>query len=1722
MNTDYLHFGTKIIPSTKPSTGISMSWVFLFVCLFSFSPKAFAQISILKDWTSLYNSTTTTTALQTVNYTVPVGSNTSRVLVIAIATSRETTGSRTVTLTYGGRSFSSVQGDILSNERQHTQLYILVEADLDAATNSNLVFSVSGGTTILTNVFAAVFDGVDQTTPTPYAKSFANTNTSNPIFGTALSINAYDQAVVVVSSLRMNQTNPRTIEYATDWTMAAEQSLSGTHSVTNGVANRSVPTVNTTDFCSTTFSGRSLASMNAMTLKVAAPIITSLSTSSGCEGSQITINGTNFGTVTAADVKIGGTPVTSIVSNTNTQIVAVVGTGTSGLVTVSKLWGTATSASSFTVNTAPTVTLTASQTTVDSGGNVTLTASTNQNTVLLYEGFNDETNTWTNTNNSTGANPENAAWSLRPNGYTYAYPGYPENVFNSNDNSQFYLSNSSEQDNNSTTATLLQSPSLNSTGYTSLSLEFYQYNLDFDATDFALVQVSTNGIDWTTLSTTTTTQGQQNNFLKTTINLDAYINQTSLYIRFKYDAQFDWFWAIDNVTISGYKSATYSWTALPSGTAGLPTDAGTALTSNNSIVAKPVFSTDYNVTATNTTTGCTGTAQVRVTVLTPTITSLSSTSGCIGSSITINGTNLSGATAATVTIGGTAVSSITAISATQIVAVIGSGTTGKVAVTNPGGTAISTSDFIVNPTVTINVFSPTTSTRCQGAGIVTTTTTANNSSGITYSLDGISASFPGNSINSSTGAVTYAANWTGTTRIMASAAGCNGPATTTHQVTVSSFPTITTQPINQLDCEGSIVTFNVVASGTSLSYVWQRKLPTDTGFTTIPVETNVSYPTPDKIRLQNIGSTLSLDGTQYRVIVSNSSSCSVTSNPAVLSVNEIENVTGGTNVSQCAGTNYAYTVTTSYPANVVSYQWKSSVASGIWNTVVDGAHFSGATTATLNIVNGTSDESAEYRVYITFASSAANCNVSSASRTRMITFLPVPTTPVISVTQPTCSSATGTISVTIQNTNHTYSFDNGLTYQGMNNVKSGLTTGNYTVVIKNTQNCVSPTTAATINLQPITPVQPTLNLAVLPTCKLLGSFTITNYNPTYLYAVTPNTGVTASGNTISAPAGNYTLIATLGSCSSIASSNINLPSIVTNTWTTNGWSTGSAPVSNNLENVILDADYSTSTNGDLCACSVTLNSGKTLNIATNDTAVIQKDLTVNGVLDVADQGSLIMIDDTGIVTNNGTTTIRKRTSLFEKYDYIYWSTPVSTTNIPSTFTSWKTNYAFEFLTANFLDLNNDSFDDDQNDWLYASTMSPGKGYIIMTPINKTTYPRQEDIVFSGKVNNGVITVPIALSPSVIDQDDDFNLVGNPYPSAISADEFIIANINSTSNTGPYKTIEGTLYFWTHIGDISKDIVGPYALNYSSDDYAVYTLAGGVGTGGNRVAGVRQDSNKPTGFIASGQGFFVEADKAGTLLFNNAMRVGTETKNNNFYKLQSDTKKTASTVKDRIWLNLENTSNMFSQQLIGYFDTATMGYDKGYDGPFSDAGNYINFYSFIDTNTYKIQGRSSFDEKDQVPLGFSSAVAGTFTISIDSKEGVFENTNQPVLLEDKLTQTLFNLKNGSYSFTTEKGTFNDRFVLRYTENTLGVDENNTANGISIFYSNNKTVTITNNSDALINSVSVYNIAGQNITQSNLEDAGQTTIQIPINNVSSGVYIVKVKTTKGEISDKIIVK
>jgi hypothetical protein len=85
-----------------------------------------------------------------------------------------------------------------------------------------------------------------------------------------------------------------------------------------------------------------------------------------------------------------------------------------------------------------------------------------------------------------------------------------------------------------------------------------------------------------------------------------------------------------------------------------------------------------------------------ITIAQPTITQVSPNSASSGSTITINGTNLTGVSA--ISLGGTAVASFQVLSSTTVTAVVGSGATGAVSLTTSGGTT-SFSGFTFLPTL---------------------------------------------------------------------------------------------------------------------------------------------------------------------------------------------------------------------------------------------------------------------------------------------------------------------------------------------------------------------------------------------------------------------------------------------------------------------------------------------------------------------------------------------------------------------------------------------------------------------------------------------------------------------------------------------------------------------------------------------------------------------------------------------------------------------------------------------------------------------------------------------------------------------------------------------------------------------------------------------------------------------------------------------------------------
>ncbi|WP_304199864.1 T9SS sorting signal type C domain-containing protein [Flavobacterium alvei] len=1357
--------------------------------------------------------------------------------------------------------------------------------------------------------------------------------------------------------------------------------------------------------------GTSNGNMSLTSICVTAtPTISSFTPSSGCSNStSVVITGTNFTGVTG--VSFGGTNAASYVVNSSTQITAVPAAGISGSISVVTSGGTATSGSNFTVNPSPTVTTSASPTSVASGGNVTLTASvttpTTQNTILLSEGFNGATNTWTKINNSTGGTPANAAWTLRPDGYSYAYSGYPTRVFHSNDNSQFYLSNSAAQG-NATTATILQSPAMSTVGYTSLSLEFYQYNLDFDGSDYARVEVSTNGSSWTTLSTTTTTQGAENDFLQTTINLNAYINQATLYIRFKYDAQFDWFWAIDNVTISGNKTIdyTYSWSATPSGTAGLPSGAGTASTSNNSIVASPTANTAYTVTATNPVSGCTGTSVVNVSILAPTITSISSSSGCVGSTITINGTNLSGAMAANVRIGGTAVASITSNTSTQIVAVVGNGTTGVVTVTISGNTATSALSFTVNPASVGGTVSGGSTPICQGSSTGTLTL-----SGYTGTIVNWEKQLNGGGWNWAGGSATtfseipYAAG-TWEYRAVVQSGSCTSAYSSIQTIVVSPTPVgggvySGNTPI----CLNSS-TGNMTLGGGYVGNVvrWEKRLLPSVTWTTIANTTTVYSENP------------SVAGTwEYRAVVGSGSCTEVYSSAFSVTVNpELTITLINSNSSVCQNTttaSFAYSATTGSPAACVVDFDSTANTAGFSDLSYVGLG-SAPNTFSVNVPWGAA--AGVYNATLTLKTDWPSCTSTVSYPITVTVGIATPT--VGTITQPNCSTPTGSV------------------------VLSGL------------------------------PASGT----IYQTGTVVTNFPITG------------TSMTISGLT----EGTYQFSASNGTCTSSATGNVVINSLVTNTWT-GAWSQGTPTAD---QKIVFAANYSSTGNVTACSCMVT--SGA-ITFNANDTLTLTNELKITaGSLTFENNGSLVQINDAAI--NSGNIIYKRNTSSVRISDYTYWSSPVANQNLA---------ISPAYTSGMFYSFNDFATPESWKSESASTIMTVGKGYIIRgQQIGSPTPPPPPSFyqaTFTGTPHNG--NKSIAIGPI-----GNSNLLGNPYPSAIDANKFLSAN--ST-------VIEGTIYFWTHntaiqlASNITNGTAGSGAFAYTSDDYASYNGTGGVAVSGGII---------PTGEIAAGQAFFTTSKATGgSVAFNNAMRLssgGAILDNSQFFKTKNTKGKTAQIEKNRIWLNLTNAKGAFKQTLVGYIAGATNDIDNAFDGESFDGQEFIDFYSVNQGKNLTIQGRAlPFSENDEVPLGFRSTIEGSFSISIDQVDGSM--TNQKIFIEDKLTNTITELNAGNYTFSTVAGTFNDRFVLRYTNGkTLGTDTVTTQKNKVVVSVKNKQIKINSLSET-INKVVIFDLLGRQIYQNNKVDSNE----FLTTDFSSSHQALIVKTTlqNGElVTNKII--
>ncbi|GFZ82886.1 hypothetical protein GCM10011531_11880 [Aquaticitalea lipolytica] len=584
------------------------------------------------------------------------------------------------------------------------------------------------------------------------------------------------------------------------------------------------------------------------------------------------------------------------------------------------------------------------------------------------------------------------------------------------------------------------------------------------------------------------------------------------------------------------------------------------------------------------------------------------------------------------------------------------------------------------------------------------------------------------------------------------------------------------------------------------------------------------------------------------------------------------------------------------------------------------------------------------------------------------------------------------------------------------------------------------------------------------------------------------------------------------------------------TWNGATWSAG---VPNIGTNAIINGNYFTNVaNPSFSACSLTVNTGSTLTVNNNYYVEVQNDITVDGAINVRPRGSVKQNSNTAKVTENGTISVTKTTApLNAWYEYTYWSSPVSGETIGSGLSESDVDRRFRFNANNYLDAlretaNNNTFvagqddvDDNGDDWTLvngATVMQPGVGYAATHDeagfVGPGSPPYQFDYTFTGPFNNGIINVNVVRNDTETN-DNNWNLIGNPYPSAISADTFFSVNsyaLNPTSGK-----LDGSIYLWSQNIAPSDSTNGNEGQNFSASDYA--TINGAAQTAGG-------DGLTPVRFIPSGQAFFVSVSDSpalpsGNVVFNNSMRVVAS--NTQFFRNSNTTSD------NKLWVNLTSDNGVFNQIAIAYIDGATNDFDGTfYDAPRNLSANLpSSIYTSIEGNTKKfvIQGKASnsLTLDEVIPLGFNTSinVPTVYTLSISQFEGDFM-TNNPVYLKDNVLNTIHNLSTSAYNFTSQVGEFESRFEIVFQPETLSIGENDlNANSLTIIELNDDNVkfTVSNNFD--IKSVAILDLLGRTLYQFE----GQSNSEVyNLSNLSNTVYIAKVELSNGQVITKRAIK
>lgn len=557
----------------------------------------------------------------------------------------------------------------------------------------------------------------------------------------------------------------------------------------------------------------------------------------------------------------------------------------------------------------------------------------------------------------------------------------------------------------------------------------------------------------------------------------------------------------------------------------------------------------------------------------------------------------------------------------------------------------------------------------------------------------------------------------------------------------------------------------------------------------------------------------------------------------------------------------------------------------------------------------------------------------------------------------------------------------------------------------------------------------------------------------------------------------------------------------TTTYSGGTWNNGVPDLGKNAR---FSQNYNTGT-ANINACSCEVDAGSTVTVAADSYLNIIGNITINGSLIVEHQGSVVQTDATASVINNGTINVNLTTPNLASRDFMLLGSPMTAESRNDV---WSTaflvlNHDTSLFVPNAavaaaFPLAENFADDNYDNWIaYNGAINVGEGYIVRPqagygqPGGIFNYTYDTGTLNNGNVNFNVLYNTPGPTPAD-NKNASPNILANPYPSAIWANDFINAN-----------AMVDELYFWEHNTPPSSSLPGAGSMNFSMEDISMYNLGGGTAAASG--------GSTPNGYIATGQGFAIKASAAGTATFTNTMR---RVDNNNTLRTPSEE------VIERIWLKVENQEfEMQSTTLVAFTENATSGVDKGYDS--RRMATVVSLFSQLEDGTgeFGIQSREPFSRGIKIPLGFSSLIEEktAYTISIDAVEGA-NLTNTRVLLIDTEERTTTNLKDGDYTFESEEGTITGRFFLVFQSPglRLGLDETS-IDSISLFPNPTKGQLTIISPMASITAIRVYDVQGREVVAS--QEKG-TSVQINMAALQDSVYFVKIDTEQGSITKQVV--